>query len=222
MTRTDVLELLPCGRSVVVAAVSGLLVLSGAFGCGGNGEQAEKDAEKAKSSEQSGEKEYDPDTILSERKRDGNLEKEPFEVETYDLNRDQQADQWVYGDGGGTTQIVERDMNFDGQVDVWQHPAPSGEVVEEEMDLDMDGTVDVVAYYKNGTIRRKEMAVNFKNDYAITKFYTGEGSLLRVERDEDGDGTVDVWEYYDGDGNRERIGWDEDGDGVPDSFDNLP
>lgn len=156
------------------------------------------------------------------RARHGNLSRNDRQVDTYDLNEDGDADQWVIQSTSGELIRNERDMNFDGKVDLWQYPGSDGEIVEEEMDLDLDGTVDLVAYYKDGTVRRKKIAVSFKEDFSIVKIYNEEGQLLRVERDEDEDDRTDVWEYYDDQGNRERIGWDENGDGVPDTFDDLP
>lgn len=202
--------------SVLLALV---FALPAATGCGGKDSQAERDAERA-----AGSAEQKPavDSVASTRKRTGDLKADGLEVQTHDLNRDERPDQWEYRNSQGLVVRTERDMNFDGDVDVWQYPDRGGEIVEEEMDLDMDGEVDLVAYYENGDIRRKDLSVDFEEQFSISKYYNKEGHLLRVERDKDGDETTDVWEYYDEDGNRERVGWDENGDGVPDSFDDLP
>jgi antitoxin component YwqK of YwqJK toxin-antitoxin module len=201
-------------RSAIVAA----FLVFGAAACAGNQNgQAQQGADKAKEAQQDG-----PSTVIDARKRKENLKREGRQVETFDLNQDQRADQWEVRNEAGKLVRVERDMNFDGQVDVWQYPDSDGNVVEEEMDLDMDGTIDLVTHYKDGKVRRKELSTEFDEQFSIVKFYNKEGKLLRVERDEDGDGSVEVWEYYDDSGNRERIGWDDNGDGVPDSFDDLP
>jgi hypothetical protein len=163
-----------------------------------------------------------PDQPQKKRARHDNLSRQGKQVDTYDLNEDGKPDQWVIRSQSGDVVREERDMNFDGKVDLWQYPGPDGDIVEEEMDLDLDGTVDLIAFYKDGTVRRKKIAVSFKEDFSIVKIYDKKGQLLRVERDEDDDGRTDVWEYYDDQGDRERIGWDDNGDGVPDTFNQLP
>jgi antitoxin component YwqK of YwqJK toxin-antitoxin module len=202
-------------RLVPMVLLTGLL----AAGCGSD-DSAQKEKTGAEQATEKAE-ETGP-TVDDTRKRNGTLSREGKKIKTYDLNKDQQADQWEIKTQKGQLLRTERDMNFDGQVDVWQYPNKEGETAEEEMDLDMDGTVDLVAYYKDGKIRRKEMSVDFKEQFSIVKFYNKSGKLLRVERDKNSDGKTDVWEYYDDSGNRERVGWDDNGDGVPDSFDKLP
>lgn len=183
-----------------------------AGGCGED-EEAKRDAQAKKAAAEKAK-------TQGLRKRHGNLgDAEP--TEAVDLNKDQQPDQWVYPMADGKVR-VERDMNFDGKIDVWQYQTADGDLVEEEMDLDLDGRVDLVAFYEQGKIRRKELSVNFDDDFSIVKFYSDQGKLLRVERDQDQDGQTDLWEYYDDSGNRERVAWDESGDGQPDTFDNLP
>lgn len=205
------------GRALVASLFAVALLVAG-FGCAGKDAQADKDIEKQKKAK----KKVGANTVDKRRKRNDDLKRKKYDIESHDLNKDQQPDQWVMRSKKGQLVRIERDMNFDGQIDVWQYPNANGDIVEEEMDLDMDGTVDLIGYYENGNIKRKEMSVNFKEQFSIVKFYNKDGQLLRVERDEDGDQTTDVWEYYDDNGNRERVGWDDNGDGQPDSFDKLP
>lgn len=201
-----------------LAALLLVAFAAGGVGCAGN-QQSSRPDETPDEADESDDEQEGPETITDARKRRDGLSREGKQVETFDLDRDQKADQWEVRSEEGELLWIARDMNFDGQVDVWQYPDADGEVVEEEMDLDMDGTVDLVTHYKGGEIRRKELSVNFDEQFSIVKFYNKKGNLLRVERDEDGDGEIDVWEYYDSNGNRERIGWDDNGDGVPDTFD---
>jgi len=175
----------------------------------GSDDAAEKDAKNA----------LDEGQTTGHRARYGNLSRDGYDVQGYDLNQDGKEDQWVVK-SSSKTERIERDMNFDGQVDLWQYPGDDGKIAEEEMDLDLDGKIDVVVFYKNGVVSRKEMSVDFDGGFSIVKFYDKDGKLLRVERDEDGDGEPDRWEYYEK-GQRVRVGWDEDGDGTPDNFDKL-
>ncbi|MFW5967636.1 MAG: hypothetical protein ACOCV2_08970 [Persicimonas sp.] len=210
-------------KSVAILLIVALSLL-GAVGCGGKKDEAERDSDEAADEQQQTEAgPFDPiseETLSEGRARHGNLSTEEYEVEKLDLNDDDETDQWIYKTDEGTVRI-ERDMNFDGSVDMWQHLDEEGDVVEEELDLDRNENVDVVAYYKDDTVRKKVVSVDFDEGFSIVKIYDKDGQLLRVERDEDGDGTPNVWEYYDDDGERERIGWDRTGDGKPDEFDNL-
>ncbi|MFB6263937.1 MAG: hypothetical protein ABEL76_09995 [Bradymonadaceae bacterium] len=185
------------------------LVLFGlaAAGCAGKQDTSESTAEKV-------------DEPKPPRARYDNLTREGKKVETFDLDKDGQADQWRLSEGRRVVRL-ERDMNFDGRVDVWQYKK-GGNLVEEEMDLDLDGRIDLVVFYENGKLNKKKISLDFRQGFSIAKFYSEDGTLLRVERDKDGDGKPDLFEYYDDEGNRERVGWDDNGDGVPDSFDRLP
>jgi hypothetical protein len=189
------------------------LFLVGAVGCGKD-DAADKDADALKDNKRPG------DNLV--RARNKNLTRDGMGVKTLDLNRDEKPDQWVLTGAGGVVVRIERDLNFDGAVDVWQYPDANGIILEEEMDLDHDRLVDVIAYYReDGSLERKELALEFGNVFTVFKFYDPAGLLLRVEHDEDGDQLVDRWDYYEK--NRVvRTGWDENRDGVPDRFDNLP
>ena len=198
--------------TIILVCLMSLLV-AGLTACNKNKDAAASDTEKLKKATK---------TPATQRRRNRNLSRKNLEVKTFDLNEDGKADQRRFINKNGELIRIERDMNFDGKVDLWQYPNAEGDVIEEEMDLDLDGTVDLVAFYEDGTVTRKKMSLDFKEDFAIVKFYDKEGQLLRVERDEDGDGKADVFEYYDDQGNRARVGWDENDDGSPDSFDQLP
>ena len=159
---------------------------------------------------------------LSQRARNKNLTREGVSETTRDLNRDGKPDQWYLSGQGGKLLRIERDLNFDDRVDVWEYPgATEGSVSEAEMDLDHDGRVDVVVYYReDGSLERKEMALEFGDRFTLFQFFDNAGKLLRVEHDEDGDGVVDRWDYYEGE-RVARTGWDEDKDGQPDQFDDM-
>ena len=178
--------------------------------CGGDDDQAKKDAEKTAQVSQK-----------SPRARNGNLTKTGLSVMSEDLNDDGKPDQWIYKGSSPSAGRTERDMNFDGRADMWQYTNDEGVVVEQEIDLDRDGGIDVVLYYnEEGILERKALSLGFGQRFTVFKFYNLKGELLRAEQDEDGDGTIDRWDYYD-QGAVKRVGWDESGDGTPDRFDNL-
>jgi hypothetical protein len=150
----------------------------------------------------------------AQRARLKNLSHQGLEAASFDLNRDQQADQWRLSEGDKVVR-VERDVNFDGKADMYVYPNSKGEPLEEELDLDVDGVIDVVNFYRGGVLSRKEVSPDFSGKFTVVKFYKVDGMLERLEQDSNGDGKVDWWEYYE-EGGAVRVERDGDGDGQPD------
>ena len=150
------------------------------------------------------------------------------EVEKYDLDGDGKADVWKYFNlsGDKKTPKAERkrvlarrdmDMNSDSKVDLRQHYDSGGDMVREVMDHDFDGKFDATDFYRDGTLYKREIALNFREKPSIWKYYEA-GKVIRLERDSNGDGKPDTVEFFE-DGKLTRIGYDRDGDGKPDDYD---
>ncbi|MCA9517760.1 MAG: hypothetical protein KC635_22625 [Myxococcales bacterium] len=149
------------------------------------------------------------------------------EVENFDLNGDNKADDWkTYVFRGPEDAPREKkvrllakhelDLDFDGRPDVVRVFNDQGAVVTEQMDLDFDGKPDAIDYYADGVLYRRDLALDFAGKASIVKFYN-DNQLTRKERDTNGDGKMDTIEYYEG-GKLMRIGEDRDGDGKPDVY----
>lgn len=136
-----------------------------------------------------------------------------------DVNGDGRPDIFEYS-YNGVVRVVRYDLDFDGEIDAVLYYGSGGELQQQEFYLDNDDLVDTIRLFEAGTLAEKRMAIDFDQNFPLTKFYDSHGDLLRVEQDTNGSGMVDMWSYYQ-DGRLVRVARDTDGDGTPDSVSEI-
>ncbi len=187
-------------RGRLLVAALGALALA-PVGCGGKSKQAQNPSE-VKGDTTSQVPELDPSLCEAEGK----------EVESYDLNGDDQPDVWklfkVEKGSGGSSRILtckQADLNFDGKKDYVVAFNDQGGILFEKFDFDFQKGFDAFYKYEEIEGEKAKSALyevqrdsNFDGKYDIVEKYdTKTGALTEVQRDTNGDLKPDVWEQYD-------------------------
>lgn len=127
-------------------------------------------------------------------------------VETFDLNRDNQADVWkLYKSveqGGTRLEILtckQVDYDHDGRKDYVAIYSDTGEMIAEEFDFTFEGRIDARRHYDRQTGRKVLVERDSDHDKKpdVWEKYNSDGLLESVRRDSNGDGKPDIWEEYD-------------------------
>jgi len=126
-------------------------------------------------------------------------------VQTFDLNRDNQADVWklyrIKEQGGTTLEILtckQVDYDHDGRKDYVAIYRETGELLAEEFDFTFEGHIDARRHYnkESGTVYLVERDSDHDKKPDVWEKFDRQGTIESVRRDRNADGKPDVWEEY--------------------------